>query len=367
LGKKNYMANLILDQFERILKFGREYNLPFFKKESILREFLQAKILEKIYQQKISKNIYFVGETSLRLLYHLNRFSEDLDFDFDQSVNQKEIIALYKKVVFLLRKENIEVEEYINQTKKRLYFELRFPGVLYPLGFSSSKDQKLVIKLDFENYWQGLTPEIVVLERYGILAKIVTLSLDKILVQKLFAYLNRKETLGRDLYDILWVVRNGAKIDWDFVKKNNLSSTPSLVEKVKMKFSREKKRLILFKNQVKILLIDPLDVNIFDFFEDFFPERENLKYLRMDEEEAFDFDGYLFTFYFQINKKKLVKFVVKMTGTRRVKENKEKIEAVFKEKIFDFFLKNPVRNYQTRLINTKDLDIKRINLEKILE
>jgi len=361
------MVNLILDQFERILRFGKEYNLPSFKKESILREFIQTKILEKIYQQKISKNIYFVGGTSLRLLYHLNRFSEDLDFDFDQSVNQKEIVTLYKKVVFLLRKENIEVEEYINQTKKRLYFELRFPGVLYPLGFSSSKDQKLVIKLDFENYWQGLTSETVVLERYGILAKIVTLSLDKILVQKLFAYLNRKETLARDLYDIVWLLKNGAKLDWDFIRKNNFHSAPSLVEKVKIKFNNEKKRLSLLKKQIQVLLINPLDANIFDFFEDFFPNKENIIYLKMDEEGAPNFDGFLFTFYFQINKKRLVKFVVKISGTRRVKEDKERIEEVAKEKIFHFFNNNPARNYQTKVINTQDFEFEMINLEEILE
>jgi len=75
--------------------------------------------------------------------------------------------------------------------------------------------------------------------------------------------------------------------------------------------------------------------------------KENIIYLKMDEEEAPNFDGFLFTFYFQINKKRLVKFVIKISETRRVKEDIEKIEAVFKEKIFDFFVKNPVRNYQT--------------------
>ena len=367
MDKKNHMANLILDQFNRILKFGKEYNLPFFKKESILREFIQTKILEKIYQQKISKNIYFVGGTALRLLYHLNRFSEDLDFDVNQSIDKKEIVTLYKKVVFLLRKENIEVEEYINQTKKRSYFELKFPKILSSLGLSSNMDQKLVIKLDFESYWQGLTPEIIVLERYGVLSKVVTLSLDKILVQKLFAYINRKETLARDLYDIIWLLINGAKLDWDFIQKNSLHSTPSLVEKVKMKFNREKKRLLLLKKQLQILLINPSDINLLDFFEDFFPSKENINYLRMDEEEAPNFDGYLFTFYFQINKKKLVKFVVKMTGTERVKESKRRIEEVFKEKIFSFFEKNPVRNYQTRFISTKDLDFEMIDLEEVLD
>lgn len=101
--------NNILDSFDQILKFAQSYGLPSTKKRAILREYLQVKILEIIYQERISKNLFFVGGTALRLLRGLDRFSEDLDFDI-LGITSVQIDSLMRLVHTRLLKENLVVD-----------------------------------------------------------------------------------------------------------------------------------------------------------------------------------------------------------------------------------------------------------------
>src|SRR3989338_2317080 len=110
--------NNIVSSFDHILDFAGSYGLPLAKKRAILREYLQVKILDMIFKEKISQNLYFVGGTSLRLLRGLDRFSEDLDFDYEQ-YSQKDIGLLVESVYLNLKKQNVEIDLYKNITEER--------------------------------------------------------------------------------------------------------------------------------------------------------------------------------------------------------------------------------------------------------
>lgn len=256
--------NPLVSLWPQILKFGQEYGLPATKKRAILREYLQTKILGLIYRQKISHQLFFTGGTALRLLYNLDRFSEDLDFDLGQ-IDFVQIRKLLKQTTQQLKQENININLYHNITRKRSYFELRFPDLLSALKLSTNIGEKLVIKLDFEKFWvppAGGTA--VMLERYGLLATVMTLPLDQILVQKLFAYPHRKQTLPRDLYDIVWLISQKAKIDSSFLKKNRLSS--EIISQAQKKFAAEKGRLKTLKSKLAPYLIHEKQVDYLDLF-----------------------------------------------------------------------------------------------------
>lgn len=251
--------NPIVDNFEKILYFAKSYGIPITKKRAILREYLQVKILEKIYQKKISLEIFFVGGTSLRILRGLERFSEDLDFDIGK-IKIELIKNLVKEVSSQLKNENIENELYFNQTKKRIYFEIRFPKLLNQLNISSHCDEKLMIKLDFENFWKNEKKEIILVNKYGIIFTAVTINLNQILCQKLYAYLKRKQTLARDIYDIIWLIGQKAKIDNQFLKSNKIE-IKKLLEQVKIKFEKEKKSFVNLKQKLTPYLFNEEDSN----------------------------------------------------------------------------------------------------------
>ena len=256
--------NTIIDNFEQILEFAKSYGLPPEKKRAIIREYLQTKILEIIYYEKISSKVFFVGGTSLRLLRDLNRFSEDLDFD-TVDVTSALIDVLVKRIHERLKGENIEVELYKNVTKKKAYYELRFKDLLYELKISTNKDEKLKIKLDFEKFWRGQEKEVVLLKRYGFLANVITLSQSQILVQKLLAYIKREQTQPRDLYDIVWLLSRGVKLDLNFIKENRLNL--NILSLAKDKFIKEKRKLKGFRVKLQPFLLNPQDAGKLELFE----------------------------------------------------------------------------------------------------
>ena len=255
--------NNIADNFDQILEFARNYGLPLTKKRAVLREYLQVRILEIIYQERVSKNLFFVGGTALRFLRDLDRFSEDLDFD-TLNITSSQIDSLLRKVHNQLAKENIAVDFYRNVTPKKIHYELRFKDLLYQLGMSRNHEEKLIVKFDFESFWQSLEREVILLNRYGHLINVVTLPLNQVLVQKLWAYINRKQTLPRDLYDLVWLVAQQAKPDFRFMKTNHLPA--NLLDQTKSKFVKEKSQIKTLKAKLAPFLINEKNVDKLDFF-----------------------------------------------------------------------------------------------------
>src|SRR3989344_2043435 len=250
--------NNLISNFDQILAFAHQYQLPLTQKRAILREYLQIKILDVLYQQSLSPQLIFVGGTSLRLTKNLDRFSEDLDFDLQQITTQQ-LDLLINQTFQLLNKENFYLELYRNQTTQRTHYEFRFKTLLYKLEISRHSDEKLAIKFDFDQYWRGHQRQTILINRYGFLVKVITVPLNQFLVQKLTAYLNRKATQPRDLYDIIWLKAQGAQTDQQFIQANQLPQ--DLVTQVIKKFQREKSKLSIYKRRLKPFLINENYVN----------------------------------------------------------------------------------------------------------
>ncbi len=181
--------NMITANFDEVLRFAQNYGLPVLKKRAILREYLQTKILSLLYREIVSQRLFFVGGTSLRLLRTLDRFSEDLDFDAPD-IPVSTIDALLHSIAKRLQSENISLDIYHNQTPLKHHYEFRFPALLPELRLSQNREEKLAIKFDVEYAWRGQTREVVTLNRYGLLANVVTKTIDQILIEKLVAYVS---------------------------------------------------------------------------------------------------------------------------------------------------------------------------------
>lgn len=256
------MTNLTAD-FDQITAYAKGYGLPVTKKRAILREYLQVKIISLIYAQKQAKNLFFVGGTSLRLLHNLDRFSEDLDFD-SKGLSKNEIKDILSAVLENLAKENIGVDFYHNPKDKKAYCEFRFPKILFETGISSNKEEKLTIKFDFESFWKGQAREVITLNHYGFLVKAVSKTLDQFAVEKLVAYVNRTQNQARDLYDLVWLAAQNAKLDGVFAKKNGFD-TKELVAKARARFAKEK--IGSLEHDLTPFLLDETAVSKISFFD----------------------------------------------------------------------------------------------------
>lgn len=256
--------NYIIDNFEQIMEFAKNYNLPLIKKRAILREYLQTKILEILYREKVSSKLFFIGGTSLRILRGLDRFSEDLDFDLGRMTFGK-IDKLINLAHNEFQRENIEVDLYKNQTAKKIYYEWRFKNLLFDLKISQNLSEKLTVKIDLENSWQGEKREVLFTSRYGFSFQAVTITKDQLLIQKLMAYLMREQTQPRDLYDIIWLIGQGAKLDKEFIRKNKIKV--DLIARARKKYVKEIKKISGFQKKLRPFLLNEKNSGKILFFE----------------------------------------------------------------------------------------------------
>ena len=200
---------------------AKSYGTPD-KPRAILREYLQAKALYYLYGQPGSEMLSFMGGTSLRLLRNLPRFSEDLDFD-NLGISDNEITKLIENVVTKLNTENIACELKSTVRDYKHYYELKFTTLLQDLDITTNPREKLMIKVDYSRSWSGQTIEHILLNRYGVIAQIPTNTLDQLLVQKMSAYVGRATPQPRDMYDIVWLFGQGARLDEKFMRRNRVT------------------------------------------------------------------------------------------------------------------------------------------------
>jgi len=190
------MKNILYDKIKKLETNEEKYN--------ITREFLQELILQIMDRKGYFARLAFVGGTALRILYDLPRFSEDLDFSLIKK-NGFKFEALLETLKKELELNNFEVE-INNSGKERTVFAkfIRFKSLLFDLGISKHKSEKLFIKLEIDsNPPKGYQTEISLVNK-DFLFKVQNYDLPSLFAGKLHAFLFRKYAKGRDYYDLLW-------------------------------------------------------------------------------------------------------------------------------------------------------------------
>jgi len=176
---------------------------------TIFREYLQLLFLSKLYARKQSKEIFFKGGTALHLIHKAPRFSEDLDFTVE--LEEKDFLnfiwELFKEIS---QERTIKFKEKKSIAGKRFLLKAE-PAVLSYDTF---------VNLDFSFREKIISPQKSIIETdYPILftSYVYHLSKDEIFAEKIRALLTRDK--GRDLYDLWYLITQGAKMDKDLVKK----------------------------------------------------------------------------------------------------------------------------------------------------
>lgn len=177
------------------------------------REFLQELVLQIIDRGGYFRNLAFLGGTALRILYDMPRFSEDLDFSLIKKGGFS-FEALLKTVKKELELNGFSVEEIKGKDKTVLSEFIRFKGLLYDLGLSRQKSEKLFIKLEIDSDPpKGFETEIALVNR-NFLFKLRSYKLPSLFASKLHAVLFRKYEKGRDYYDLLWFLSKKVPINF---------------------------------------------------------------------------------------------------------------------------------------------------------
>jgi predicted nucleotidyltransferase component of viral defense system len=167
------------------------------------REILQVLVLKILYDKGYFKNLAFVGGTALRLLYGLRRFSEDLDFSLVNTEGY-EFDSLVSSVVRELEKWGLSLESKTSIDGIVQTVMLKFENILFDLGLSNHREQKLFIKLEIDsNPPKGWTTEMSLINKHFVFA-VTHFDIPSLYATKLHACFFRKFVKGRDFYDLLW-------------------------------------------------------------------------------------------------------------------------------------------------------------------
>jgi len=197
-----------------------EENNNILSKQSIVREYLQSRLLQMLQEEKAFLNLAFLGGTSLRFLYSIPRYSEDLDFSkIGTGVFKFDDVLSNIIKGFELENYNIKIKR--SKQKTVLSAFIKFPTLLYELDLSPYQDETISVKIEIDtNPPAGANTEVTLVRKYVIL-NIFHYDKSSLFAGKLHAILARKYVKGRDLFDLIWILANPQWPIPNFILLNN--------------------------------------------------------------------------------------------------------------------------------------------------
>ena len=171
----------------------------------MLKEYLQLQILDHLSTTSYINKISFIGGTNLRIVQGIDRFSEDLDFDC-KDLSEEEFMTMTDSVVNYLRNSNIDVETRDKPNPRLTAFRrnLYFPQMLFNLGLTGHRDERLLLKIETQNQGVAYQPIVVNINKMGFFFSIQVPPLDVLCAMKFSAILSRQK--GRDFYDTIFLL-----------------------------------------------------------------------------------------------------------------------------------------------------------------
>ncbi|MCB1119233.1 MAG: nucleotidyl transferase AbiEii/AbiGii toxin family protein [Chlamydiia bacterium] len=190
--------------------------------EQALREILQEIALVGLWRGKFFEKASFYGGTALRIFYHLDRFSEDLDFtlltpnpqwtwDPFAKVIQEELAAFGFDVTFLEKKKSSQTAVKSAFLKTSTLQELMKIGVHsdHLKGIHSETIIRIKVEIDTDPHFPYPNEQKFLEQPTAISIRCV--NREYLFAGKMHAALFRAwkgRVKGRDWYDLVWFIRN---------------------------------------------------------------------------------------------------------------------------------------------------------------
>jgi len=245
---------------------------------NILREYLQVLILKFIYQSKHGASLSFMGGTCLRICYDLKRYSEDLDFAFDDKKQSYRFSNLMRDLERRLTLSGFTVEHLEHEDKTVQKGFLRFSNIAKTFDFKSFRnDQKLHIKLEVDTNPIPLKRrerESFFVNRFQEIFPILKHNLPTLFAGKILAILQRPYDRGRDYYDLIWYLSQNASLNVNYLNrgfsKKKFKNNQEVFFAVKEKISQIKPQILL--KDINRFLEDPNETSWILRFEELYDQ-----------------------------------------------------------------------------------------------
>lgn len=190
----------------------------------ILKEYVELLALQYLSQSPFAPKLIFIGGTCLRMVYGIDRFSEDLDFDC-KNLSHEEFVQMTDTLIDYLRGNGLMVEVRDKENSRLTAFRrnIYFPGLLFELNLTGHREERFLMKIEAQDQGVSYSTETAMVNRNGFLFTVSVPSKGVLLSMKLSALLARGK--GRDFYDTIFLWQQ-TEPDYDFLSKRCGISTP---------------------------------------------------------------------------------------------------------------------------------------------
>lgn len=208
---------------EYLIEEAKDTGLPTTKRRAILREYTQSIILNSIYKNRIGKHMYFRCGTALRYCYRLPRFSEDLNFNTEK-ISDNKFQEIIKNTIKNIEYEGLNADYTINERGRLKTAEINFPEIMQQYNITDARGIDLMVKVEVNQPGWKLSTKPHVLSHYGFNYTATIMAESALITEKLLAMMNR--TRGRDIYDLIYMLKKKFPFDTAILKANNIKEKP---------------------------------------------------------------------------------------------------------------------------------------------
>ncbi|MEK7122433.1 MAG: nucleotidyl transferase AbiEii/AbiGii toxin family protein [Patescibacteria group bacterium] len=246
------------EKFEEICEEAYRNGVPREYRGAVLREYIQCELLSILYSLPGSERLGFIGGTALRLLWGLDRFSEDLDFD-NLSDDKNAAFELFLQMIERFSARGYATRFPAKKKGEEYGGNLYIANILYEFGLSPHRDQNLLIKLDYTTPPFRSPTTTRLLNRFGFLVHVVTEPREVLCARKLHALFARPRTQPRDMYDIVWYFSHRIKPDLATLRNAGIDSYEILNAMIQEKMSSVSvvESMKSYENDLVPIVIDP--------------------------------------------------------------------------------------------------------------
>lgn len=206
--------------------------------ENALKEILQEIILLGLYRADFFEKAAFYGGTAMRILYGLDRFSEDLDFTLLKPENSFKLDKYFSILVRELKAYGFDAKlSRVEKDDKRVTesaflkanTQLLFLNITGAGHFASKIQKNQLIKIKFEvdvdpaTYFETEVKTLLLPSSFSIKA----LTLPSLFAGKMHAALLRKwksRVKGRDFYDVVWYLARQVPLNKNYLEEKMRAS-----------------------------------------------------------------------------------------------------------------------------------------------
>ena len=194
------------------------------EQDNVLQELMQHYVLSSLSRAGLFAQTMFHGGTCLRIVYGMNRFSEDLDFLLKRPDPKFRWQGYLESVRKDCAQEGIpfEVQDkaQAGTVVRKAFLKTDSIGKILTLDlpFERYQPRKIRIKLEIDTHPPAGSTFTTSYLTFPVTAPITTQSLESGFALKLHALLCRPYVKGRDWYDFVWYVARETRPDLNLLR-----------------------------------------------------------------------------------------------------------------------------------------------------